>query len=197
MYATYCVGTAAKLGISATGVVSNTGVSFLNEQQDDTVYNGYALNGSTITGFSADYVQDDINLTTTSNFSAASLYAWWIYNETTENGIRNFFGGITAMDAANLEINAAIVDLYIDNNTSTFVYQTDTIRIFRSDGAYPARTTTTGGGGISVNWASNVYVGTADIVAAMNANPPDVNIAKINGYIVDGVGSDTNPWGPA
>jgi hypothetical protein len=48
-----------------------------------------------------------------------------------------------------------------------------------------------------VNWNSNVYVGTADIVAAMNANPPDVNMAKINGYVVDGVGSETNPWGPA
>jgi hypothetical protein len=37
---------------------------------------------------------------------------------------------------------------------------------------------------------------TATLIA-MNATPPDVNIAKINGYIVDGVGSDTNPWGPA
>jgi hypothetical protein len=37
---------------------------------------------------------------------------------------------------------------------------------------------------------------TATLIA-MNATPPDVNIAKINGYVVDGVGSDTNPWGPA
>jgi hypothetical protein len=34
-------------------------------------------------------------------------------------------------------------------------------------------------------------------LAAINADPIDVNIAKINGYVVDGVGSDTNPWGPA
>jgi len=37
----------------------------------------------------------------------------------------------------------------------------------------------------------------AAVLAAMNAAPPDVNISKINGYVVDGVGSDTNPWGPA
>jgi hypothetical protein len=195
--ATYTNGATAKLGVSASGVISSTGVTFLDSQSDDTVYNSYAIDGGAVTGFSADYTQTDVNLTTASNFSAASLYAWWVYNETTADGIRNFFGGITAIDTANLEINTSVVNLYLDNTTSTFVYQTDTIRIFRSDGAYPARTTTTGGGGIAVNWASNVYVGTADIVAAMNANPPDVNIAKINGYVVDGVGSETNPWGPA
>jgi len=37
----------------------------------------------------------------------------------------------------------------------------------------------------------------AAVLQAMNAAPPDVNISKINGYVVDGVGSDTNPWGPA
>jgi hypothetical protein len=158
---TYTSGATAKLGISATGIFTATGVTFLNSQSDDTVYNGYAINGSTVTGFTADYVQTDVNLTTATNYTGASLYAWWIHNETTEEGIRNFFGGITALDAGNLEINAAIVNIYLDNSTSTFVYQTDTVRIFRSDGAYPARTVTTGGGGIDVNWNSNVYVGAA------------------------------------
>ena len=131
------------------------------------------------------------------NFTAANLYAWWIYTLTTEDGIREFFGGITALDAANIQINVPIISIFLDNSTALFIYQTDTIRLFRSDGVYPAKTVTTGGGGIQVNWNSNVYVGTADIVAAMNADPPNVNICKINGYVVDGVGSDTNPWGPA
>jgi hypothetical protein len=177
-------------------VISSTGVTFLDSQSDDTVYNSYAIDGSAVTGFSADYSQDDVNLTTASNFSAASLYAWWVYNETTADGIQNFFGGITAVDTANLEINTGVVNLYLDNTTSTFVYQTDTIRIYRSDGAYPARTVTTGGGGIAVSWNSNVYVGTADIVAAMNANPPDVNIAKIHGQVIVGTGVEADPWGP-
>ena len=34
------------------------------------------------------------------------------------------------------------------------------------------------------------------ILAAMNASPPDVNIAKINGLGVDGAGTEANPWGP-
>lgn len=37
----------------------------------------------------------------------------------------------------------------------------------------------------------------AAVLAAMNATPPDVNIAMVNGYTVDGTGSEVDPWGPA
>jgi hypothetical protein len=202
--ATYTSGATAKLGVSATGVFTATGVSFLNSQEDDTVYNGYAIDGSLVTGFSADYAQDDVNLTMATNFTAANLYAWWIYTLTTEDGIRNFFGGITALDAANLQINTSIVSIFLDNSTALFIYQTDTVRLFRSDGSYPAKTVTTGGGGIQVNWNSNVYVGTANVpssaqnatatIAAMNAAPPDVNVAKMNGATVLGTGVSNDLW---
>jgi len=161
--ATYASGATAKLGLSATGIFSATGVTFLASQADDTVYNGNAINGSAVTGFTADYAQDDVNLTMATNFSGANLYAWWVYNTTTEQGIREFFGGITAIDAANLRINTGTVSVYLDNSTALFIYQTDAVRIFRSDNAYPARTVTTGGGGISVNWISNVYVTGVDL----------------------------------
>jgi hypothetical protein len=36
----------------------------------------------------------------------------------------------------------------------------------------------------------------AETVAAMNAAPPDVNIARINGIDVDGDGTEAVPWGP-
>jgi hypothetical protein len=192
--ATYTNGATAKLGLSATGVFAEGGLTFLDSQNDDTVYNGYAIDGSTVTGFSADYVQDDVNLAMTGNFAAANLYAWWVYTLTTEDGIREFFGGITALDAANLQINTSVVSIFLDNSTANFIYQTDTIRLFRSDNVYPAKTVTTGGGGIQVNWNSNVYVGTADIIAAMNANPPDVNVAKMNGATVLGTGIADDLW---
>jgi hypothetical protein len=161
--ATYTNGVTAKLGISATGIFTANGVSFLVSQEDDLVYNSYGINGSTVTGFTADYVQADVNLTVTTNFTASNLYAWWIYTLTSEEGIREFFGGITALDSANIRINSNILNLFLDNSTALFIYQTDNIRLFRSDNAYPAKVTTTGGGGIQVNWNSNVYVGTADI----------------------------------
>jgi len=36
----------------------------------------------------------------------------------------------------------------------------------------------------------------AEVIAGMNAAPPDVNIAKVNGYTVTGAGTSGNPWGP-
>jgi hypothetical protein len=165
--ATYVNGVTAKLGLSASGIFTDAGATFLNSQVDDTVYNSYAIDGSIVTGFTADYVQDDVNLSMATNFTAANLYAWWTYNTTTEEGIREFFGGITALDVGNLRINTGTVSIFLDNTTSSFIYQADTIRLFRSDNAYPARTTTTGGGGISVNWNTNVYVtGVEDIPTA-------------------------------
>lgn len=161
--ATYTNGVTAKLGISATGIFTATGVSFLITQEDDLVYNSYGINGSLVTGFNADYNQDDVNLTVTGNFTVANLYAWWIYTLTTQQGIQEFFGGITALDSANIRINSNILNLFLDNSTALFIYQTDSIRLFRADNAYPAKVTTTGGGGIQVNWNSNVYVGTVDI----------------------------------
>jgi len=161
--ATYASGVTAKLGLSATGVLTAGGLTILSSQADDTVYNAYAVNGSLVTGFSADYVNDDVNLTMASNFTGSNLYAWWVYNTTTEQGIREFFGGITALDAANIRINSSVVSLFLDNSTANFIYQNDTVRIFRSDNVYSARTATTGGGGISVNWLANVYVTGVDL----------------------------------
>lgn len=34
------------------------------------------------------------------------------------------------------------------------------------------------------------------VLSAMNASPPAVNIAKVNGIAVDGSGTELDPWGP-
>jgi len=160
--ATYQSGTTAKLAVEATGVVTSSGLQFLNSQEDDTIYNAYALNGSLITKFQADYVNDEIDLKIASDFLATELYAWWVYNLTTINGIRDFVGGITAQDASNLRINTNIVSIKLDNITASDLLQTDNIRIYRSDLVYPVARPTSGGGGINVNWQNQVYVADLD-----------------------------------
>ena len=162
LIATYQNGTTAKLAVEATGVVTINGLQFLNSQEDDTIYNGYALDGSAITKFQADYVNNQIDLRIATDFLATELYAWWVYNLTTINGIRDFVGGITAEDAANLRINASIISVKLDNITATDLIQTDNIRIYRSDSVYPVVRPTSGGGGINVNWQNQVYVADLD-----------------------------------
>ena len=36
----------------------------------------------------------------------------------------------------------------------------------------------------------------AAVLAAMNATPPGVDVRKVNGYTVDGSGTQADPWGP-
>jgi hypothetical protein len=173
--ATYVSGATAKLGLSATGILNASGVTFLASQLDDTVYNAIAIDGSTVTGFAADYVNTELNVTVAANFEITQLYAWWVYNTTSEQGIANFFGGITAMDAANFRIENSVVDLYIDNTTATNLRQTDNPRIYRADEAYPVKSS--GGGGIDVNWREQVYVAPNTDYSAL-ATQASLNLVK-------------------
>jgi hypothetical protein len=160
--ATYASEATAKLGLSETSIFTATGATFLGTQSDDTVYNAIGRNGSTVTGFAADYVNDEVNVTVAADFDFADLYAWWVHNLTTEQGISDFFGGLTAVDLANFRIENSIVNLYIDNVTTTNIKQLDNRRIYRADGAYPVKSS--GGGGIDVVWRNTILV--ADLVLA-------------------------------
>lgn len=171
---TYQSGTTAKQPIE--GEFTFTGGTTTNSlpitQTDDDVYNTYALNGSTITKFEADYVDDEVDLILASDFLGSEVYAWWVYNLTTSQGIADFFGGITAVDTGNIRINNAIVNIFLDNDTTANRKQTDATRIFRADGAYPVKDPTTGGGGVQVNWLQPVYTistGSAATVAIVQA----------------------------
>jgi hypothetical protein len=185
--ATYQSGVTAKLPYEQSSVVSAAGISFLGVETDDEVYILYGVDGSGVTKFAADYVQDDINLVIGGNWTGEELYAWWVYNLTTEQGIREFFGAVTAIDAGNIRFNTDVVGLLLDNTTANNYYQNDNIRIFRSDEAYPVRNPTTGGGGLDVVWRSQVYVATvtvsgsnvitgalADVEAAIDAQTADL-----------------------
>jgi len=147
------------LEIETTGIATSDGTTtFLDTPVDDEVYDTYGLDGSTITKFAADYVDIEVDLIVGTNFAASEFYAWWKFNLISEEGIRIFFGGITAVDAANIRTNNDDVNIFWDNDTSSNVYQTDNIRLFRTDEAYPVKDPTTGGGGIDVVWRDKVFV---------------------------------------
>ena len=84
------------------------------------------------------------------------MYAWWVSNEFTADGIRQFFGGIDADDAANFKIVTSRASIKIDNTSSTGVTFTGDIRLYRDDGATPLVASTTGGGSITL-YAGKVY----------------------------------------
>ena len=149
---------------------TSNGFNVLASQVDDDVYTALGVDGTTITKFQADYVNNEVDLVIGSDWTMAELYAWWANNLTTEDGIRNFFGGITAIDQANFRINTSIVDLYLDNTTNASYKQTDNRRFFRDTGTgYPVRNPTTSGYGLDVVWRNTILIaesaagGTSDL----------------------------------
>jgi hypothetical protein len=151
----------AKLGFTTSVIAASTGWSAIAAQVDDDVYISNGIDGSLITKFTADYVNDEIDLTTATNFTGPEVYAFYVFSLASSLGVENFFGGITALDEGNYRNNVSTVSMNLDNATTTEVWQTDPSRLFRSDGARPVRNPTSGGGGVDPNWQNVVYVVTA------------------------------------
>lgn len=167
--ATKTSGVTAKAPFETTGTLTVNGLAFTAAQVECPVYDAYGIDGSTVTGLTADYTDDEVDLTVASNFYLTHLFAWWCYNLTTAQGIADFFGGITPVDEGNIQVNDSIVSIYLDNTTSTDVWALDNRRFFRADGARPVKNPTTGGGGIDVEWREKVlFVNDADVIAIRN-----------------------------
>lgn len=162
---TYPVSTTAFLPSKIIGEVSANGVSGFIAQNDDEIYNFHAINGSTLNKFNANFIQNTIEIN--ENLVGAEVYAFYVHSLLSESGIREWLGAITAIDIANFRINIDVMPLIFDNQTEYEYWQTDNVRIFRSDNARPVKNPTTGGGGLDINWRSQVYsviISTADSV---------------------------------
>ena len=167
------------LGYETTVIASAIGFSVLADQQADTVYDNIAIDGSSVTKFTSDYVGDDIELNVASNFTIGGFYAYWVFNLTTEQGIRNFFNSIIAINEANIMVNTDVLSLYFDSTVNTSVRQTDNRRLYRKDGLYPVRQPTTSGYGLDVTWQNEIFVVGVDVnVPALTASET-ANLAEI------------------
>jgi hypothetical protein len=182
-------GVTAYLGFTTGAVAGATGWSVLAAQVVDSVYGTLAIDGSTITDYSADYANDEVDIVVATDFDLSEMYAWWVYNLTTPQGIADFFGGITAVDEGNFRNHNAVVSIKLDNTTTISVYALDNRRLFRSDGARPVRNPTSGGGGIDVEWREPVLIASSSLSAA------DVwahGARTLTGIGSSGIASETN-----
>jgi hypothetical protein len=117
---------------------ATTGATFLISQPEDTTYTAWGIDGSTVTEYSLDgpNLQIDAN-DVDGNTLKVRLGAYYNYALTTEIGIRQFYGALTALSPAQLRVNDDVVDMYIDNtNATTPLIFTDTdVRLYKKSGA--------------------------------------------------------------
>ncbi len=146
-------GVTASLPVEAIAIASTSNVSFPINIEPDDIYNANGLNGSTLTAkFAGDYLEDEIDILVAQPPSPEEIYAWWVYNLTTEQGIREFWGGMIAEDRVNYRQQSSVVSVFIDNLTPDTLVSTTGSRFYREDGARPVKNPTTGGGDVDINW---------------------------------------------
>lgn len=109
--------------------------SFLVDQEIDTVYVTNGLDGSTITEFSLDIPNVEIDLNDPDGVTTVQRgYAWFNHILTTESGIRSAFMGFEAIDEINYRANSEIINFKFDNVNVDPLHITGGY-VFRSDGA--------------------------------------------------------------
>ena len=209
------------LEIGTSGIATAAGTTtFLDTPVSDSVYTTYSIDGSTVTEYTADFPNVEVDVNDPDNvFYLDRFYAWWKYNLTTADGIRNFFGGVAATNSSNILINDSVVDIFFDNTKAASARQGDSIVIQRDDGVYPQADPTSGGGGLGFYYSGIGYTaetGVSGLTAGESAkldditsvkaktdqltftqaNQVDSNVQYVNDVEVTGTGSEGDEWGP-
>lgn len=206
---------------STSTVASSSGFSALVAAEADEVYAANGMDGSDYEStFSPDYTDDTLVLDTNTDFAGKAAFAYFCYLLTTSQGMYQFWGGVTALDAGNYRIETDVLDLYFDESGG-FVKQTDDVRFFRKDGTRPALDPTTGGAGLEINWRVPVNVIStggsalsaeesahllsldnapsaptvaAAVIAAAEDTPIHADAKKMNGATIAGTGQSGDLW---
>lgn len=207
--AAYQSGTSAKLFVDeevGTVTLASPALSYRLNQQDDTVYQSNAIDGSTVTGITIDDPTMLINVST-STISLPSIYAYETYWLATAAGIIDEGRIINATDTANYVFKGG---WKIKNTSSPSAPLTITggYMVDAATGTAISLIDTTGGTiflapmhvvpyatGSGVTAQDKLDIAAATITAAQTA-PIHANIKQVNNYVVDGQGTDADPWGP-
>lgn len=128
------VGLDADKLIQTYGNLTAAGSVFLLTPEPDTVYESNGIDGDTVTEFTADFPNVQIDVSDPDGSTTPQRgYAWYMAGQMTAAGIANFHGGMTADDAANYRINVNILDMKVQNISAQPCIITGA-RLYRSDG---------------------------------------------------------------
>ena len=157
--ATYQSGTSAKKELTNSGVVGISGLSFIDTQEDDSVYNAYGVDGSGITEFSWDNPNLTIDVDDPDNTTVIQrIGAWYSYYITTSDGVTNLFGAIDWETLNSIKINASVLNLKLDNVDTVNPLFINGGRLYRDD---DATVIASGSGSIQMDY-DPVYVTSID-----------------------------------
>jgi len=131
-------------GWTGNAISGASGFSVLVGQVVNSIYAQFNTDGETVTEFSWDGSNLEVDITDSNNETVIQrIAAWANYFETTETGIRDFFGAITWELYNQVKINSSIASLKLDNK-KTAALLLEGGKLYRSDGQSIISSTTTG-----------------------------------------------------
>jgi hypothetical protein len=111
-------GTTGYLPYQGAGTLTSSMASFSVSQTLDV---NYTIDGSTVTYFSTDYPNIEVDISSGTTFTIQELYCWFQYSTHSSQGIVYYFGGLFMQDSVNLRNDPAIIDLFLDNTSGANV----------------------------------------------------------------------------
>jgi len=192
-------GVTALLPYESFGVATTAGISFKANQVDDTIYNNNAIDGSadsydnSTLEIDADFTNFQLDVSDTDDpgvVTTQQIYAKYAYLITTSEGIDKFFGAITAENGSNYRINTSVVNLKIQNiSTSDMIISG--ARLYRDDNKTVIIKGPAGAGTLSHDTGEFLQYIQPQVTAAMNeygvAGPDDLNSIKKNTNLIPGL----------
>jgi hypothetical protein len=156
----YCDGTTAYNWFSAFITAGEFGGGTQASQELLEAYPLLGVDGSTVTEFTLDIPNIDVDISDPDGTSQKRrLVAWLFYTIANDpDGMANFFGAIELPDGGNAILRSGIIDVELDNTGSTQVFLNDSdFWLYRDDGATFIKYPSSGGYGIS-NDSGKVYI---------------------------------------
>lgn len=112
----YVNGLDAEKEASAVGSLTISGATLTIVQTPCSIYEGNAVDGSTVTGITLDDINIEADADELDNeLTVQEFYAWYKYQLMSDAGIRAIYGAVAAPSSKRYTINVGISDLHIHN----------------------------------------------------------------------------------
>jgi hypothetical protein len=108
--------------------------------------------------FELDYIDDELDIETAGTWQTGELMAWWQWQMTLQTPMEQFWGAWVIQRDGSFLNDVSVMSSLVDTTETGDSVETTGRRIFRSDGARPIKSPTTGGGAIDLSWRDPVTV---------------------------------------
>jgi len=219
LYGTYQNTTNAKENYSESAVGGATNIEFVGTQDDWDAYTDIGIDGATVDQanggectIDGTSIQIDVNDADNST-TKKRIMAWIVYAQTTDYGIRNWFGALNLIDASNGLWDQTVADIDVSNEkVGTTLEIKDPASLRKLDGS-----SMISGSTYNIEWEVSGLVNQVSTGSGLSpaqdaslsaiesktsgltytvANQVDSNIQYVNDVQVTGTGAAGDEWGP-